>query len=236
MKLENTYSTRLDLGSPENCTVCGKCASSCPNSAIEIKGQIKTAQDVIAEVLKDARYYKSSGGGMTISGGEPLAQLDFTLELLRLAKENNIHTCIETSGHGAKAKLLAIVPYVDLFLFDFKESDDTNHKKFTGVSRELIAQNLQALNDADAKIILRCPIIPTCNERAEHFSAIAKVANELRNIIEVNIMPYHPMGAPKAARIGREYEMPEIPFPTDEQIDEWVNAVARETEKMVRLG
>jgi len=219
-----------------NCSACGKCVSVCPNAAFEIKGCVMSAQDVMGEVLKDVRYYESSGGGLTISGGEPLAQFAFTLELLRLAKESGIHTCIETSGHVATNRLLAVMPYVDLFLYDFKESDDHNHKKFTGVSRNLIVDNLHAINNAGAKIILRCPIIPACNERAEHFSAIAATANALRNITEVNIMPYHPMGASKAARIGREYTIPDMAFPTDAQIEGWIGAVSRETNTVVRQG
>jgi len=222
--------------SRKDCSICGKCVSACPNAAFEIKGCIMSAQDVIGEVLKDVRYYESSGGGLTISGGEPLAQFEFTLELLRLAKENGIHTCVETSGHAATDRLLALVPYVDLFLYDFKESDDDNHKKFAGVSYSLIMDNLHALNNAGAKIILRCPIIPACNERLEHFSAIAATANALCNITEINIMPYHPMGASKAARIGREYTMPDMEFPTDTQIDGWIQAVSRETNTAVRQG
>jgi pyruvate formate lyase activating enzyme len=125
---------------------------------------------------------------------------------------------------------------VDLFLYDFKESDDDAHKKFTGVSRNLIMENLFAIDKAGAKIVLRCPVIPSCNERDTHFPAIAATANALHNIIEINIMPYHPMGASKAARIGREYPVSDKGFPADGQIGGWIQAVSRETNVTVKRG
>jgi len=210
--------------------------TACPQSAFEIKGITMQAQDVMAEVLKDMRYYKQSGGGITISGGEPLAQFNFTLELLRLARQNGIHTCIETSGHAPAERILAILPYVDLFLFDFKEVDEESHKKFTGVSNDIIINNLRLIDAVGEKIILRCPIIPTYNDRDEHFSAIAKLANSLQNITEINIMPYHPMGASKAVRVGHEYHVSDIGFPTDEQVNDWLQAVSSKTDVPVKKG
>lgn len=218
------------------CNLCGKCVSGCPSSAFEIKGQEMSAQDVMDVVLKDVRFYEQSGGGMTISGGEPFAQFEFTLELLHLAKENGIHTCLETSGYAPSDRMMAILPYTDLFLFDIKESNDENHKKYTGVSQRLIMDNLQAIDESGAKIILRCPIIPICNARDDHFAAIAALANKLGNIIEVNLMPYHPMGASKAARIGRDYPLEDMSFPAEAQITEWVERVGEQTDVVVRQG
>ena len=220
----------------EACSACGKCVYACPQSAFELKGTAMSVQDVIDVVLKDERYYKQSGGGLTLSGGEPLAQFDFALALLAAAKENGLNTCLETSGHAPTERLLAIMPYVDLFLYDFKESDDDNHKKFTGVSHALIMENLFAIDKAGAKIVLRCPIIPTYNQRDEHFIAIADTANGLHNILEINIMPYHPMGASKANRVGREYPIPDIGFPTEEQIDGWIESVSQKTGVTVKKG
>jgi len=193
-------------------------------------------KDVMAEIMKDLRYYKQSGGGLTISGGEPLAQFDFTLELLRLAKENDLHTCMETSGHAPTERILALLPYVDLFLFDFKDSNDNMHRKYTGVSNRQIIDNLRTIDVAGAKIILRCPIIPTCNNRGDHFSAISAIANSLQNIVEVNIMPYHPMGASKATRVGLTYLIEDIGFPTDEEVAGWLQAVSCNTAVAVMKG
>ena len=220
----------------KDCKACGKCATVCPRSALEIKGFVMPALDVINIALKDKRYYKHSGGGLTISGGEPLAQFDFTQELLRLAKENELHTCIETSGYAPADRLLSLVPYVDLFLYDFKESNEDNHKNFTGGSFNLIMENLFAIDKNGAKTILRCPIIPGYNERDEHFSAIAETANALKNIIEVNLMPYHPMGASKAKRIGKEYPVSDMSFPTDEQINGWLQTISQQTNVKVKKG
>ena len=220
----------------KDCDACGKCVDACLQSAFEIKGTAMQARDVMAIVMKDEKFYKQSGGGLTISGGEPLAQYDFTIELLRLAKENGLHTCVETGGFAPTDRMLGLVPYVDLFLYDFKENNEDRHKEFTGASNRLIIDNLLAIDGAGAKVILRCPIIPTCNDRADHFAAIAQMANTLRNIVEVNIMPYHPMGASKAMRIGREYRLADIGFPTDEQADDWVKATQQGTNVEVRKG
>ncbi|MCL2880038.1 MAG: glycyl-radical enzyme activating protein, partial [Treponema sp.] len=187
-----------------DCNACGRCVSACLQSALEIKGIVMSAQDVIAVALKDVRYYKQSGGGLTLSGGEPLAQFDFSLELLRLAKENSLHTCIETSGYAPAGRLLSLVPYIDLFLYDFKESNDDIHKKVTGVSRNLIMDNLFAIDKAGAKIALRCPIVPDRNDREDHFQAIAALANSLENIIEINLELYHPLGISKCENFGLE--------------------------------
>ena len=218
------------------CTSCGKCTEKCPQSALEIKGIVVTAQSVIDIALKDERYYKKSGGGFTISGGEPMAQYDFTFELLRLAKENNIHTCIETCGYTKTTQILSILPYTDLVLFDYKESDEDKHKEYTGVLNDLIIKNLQAIDTAGAKIILRCPIVPGYNDRDEHFTAIAETANSLNNISEINVMSYHPMGGSKAKRIGRKYKLSDIGFPEDEQINDWLMKIGKNTAVSVKKG
>ena len=216
------------------CTACGKCVRICPNSALELKGEVKTTQDVLDIILKDVRYYEKSGGGMTLSGGEPLAQFDYSLELLCLAKENGIHTCIETSGYISTDKIMSVLPFVDLFLYDFKVGNDDEHLKYTGVPKSPIMENLQKLDNVGAKIILRCPVIPGYNDNDEHFAAISETANSLTNIIEVNIMKYNPMGASKAKRIGQSGL--ELGFPEDKQVEGWLEAAARNTKVTVKLG
>jgi len=220
----------------QNCNACGKCVNVCPNSAFEIKGYLQTVQEVMEIVEKDKKFYDSSGGGLTISGGEPFSQFNFTLELLNQAKQAGIHTCIETSGQTSTENMLAAAEFTDLFLFDFKESDDMRHKEYTGVSQAQILKNLHAINDVGAKIILRCPIIPGINNRTEHFATIAKLANEFNNITAVNIMPYHPMGASKAARIGAEYKIDNAAFPSEDEITNWLSEVQIRTAVPVERG
>ena len=218
------------------CVACGSCIHECPANALEIKGHTMSAQAVVDEVLKDVRFYKKSGGGLTISGGEPFSQLDFTLEILKLAKSHGIHNCVETSGFGRQADFLAAAPYVDLFLFDYKESCPDNHKKFTGVDFKNIIANLEALSEAGAKIILRCPIIPTCNDRPDHLAAIGQLASRLKGITAVNIMAYHPMGASKSTGIGQDYPLANVGFPTQEAIDGWLTTTATHSTKPVTRG
>jgi len=223
----------------EDCNACGKCVTACPASAFEIKGIEMTAEEVLAEVLKDVRYYEKSGGGMTISGGEPLAQAAFTTELLRLAKENGIHTCVETSGHASIKVMPELSQYVDLWLFDYKASEG-DHKKFTGATRELIDRTLDFADGSchamGTGIVLRCPIVPTCNDTADHFAAIAQTANRLTTIKEINVMPYHPMGESKANRIGHDYPLADIGFPEEETVQGWIREIQAQTSTPVRKG
>jgi len=218
------------------CILCEKCVSACPASSLELKGSVMQAQDVIEIVLKDKRHYESSGGGLTLSGGEPLSQFEFSAELLQLAKAQNIHTCVETSGFVPTMRILSIAPFVDLFLYDYKESDAEQFEKTIGVDDELITKNLFTLDKAGSKIILRCPIIPTCNDRDDHFAKIAETANRLENITEINVMPYHPMGQSKSGRIGREYPLAGIDFSSDEKIIEWIEKISRQTKVPVKKG
>ncbi len=216
------------------CIQCGKCADICPTAALEMVGERRSVEEVISEVLKDRVFYETSGGGMTISGGEPMLQFDFTLALLRAAKEQGLHTCMETCGYTDTDKLRAVAPFVDLFLYDYKETDPARHKKYTGVSNRRILKNLRLLNDMGCNIVLRCPIIPTLNDRDDHFSGIAALANRLPHVSEINIEPYHPLGSGKAAMLGREYALPELTFPAEETVQDWIARVAKMTNVPVK--
>lgn len=212
----------------ENCAVCGKCIGwHCP--ALECIGEEKTAEEVLAEVLKDKIFYETSGGGMTVTGGEPMAQFRFTKELLTLAKEAGLHTAMETCGFAPWAQYEEILPLVDLFLWDYKECDPQRHLEYTGVTNEKILDNLQKIDAAGGKIILRCPIIPGYNLRPDHFSAIAAQANALKNVQEIHIEPYHPLGSGKCKNLGREYALEDVPFPETADADKWIAAIAAET-------
>lgn len=216
----------------KSCDFCGKCELYCPADARKICGKEYTIDEVLKEIVKDKPFYENSGGGVTLSGGEPLAQYDFSLELLKKAKENGMHTAIETCGYAEKSKILEIAKYVDLFLFDCKETDQELHKKYTGVDNKIILDNLKALSDAGSKIILRCPIIPGFNDRAEHFKGISEIAGKLSGIEHIEIEPFHPLGESKYSALSREYA--DIKPPDTETADKWIEQIKLGTEKEVK--
>ena len=187
-------------------------AAQCVYGALESVGKWMTVTEVIDDVMKDLRFFKESDGGITVSGGEPMLQHEFTLALLKEAKKRGIQTAMETSGFASLKQYKQVLPYVDEFLWDYKETDETKHKKFTGVSNQRILENLDALYKDGANIILRCPIIPGLNDTEEHFRGIAKRSRQMKNLKGVELMPYHKFGVAKDARIGRmeqkEYEIP----------------------------
>ena len=211
------------------CDACGACVRACPQAALEIKGERLSVAQVMADVVKDRAFFDGSGGGLTISGGEPLAQASFTRALLQAAKTAGIHTCIETSGFGQRERLLELLPLTDLFLFDWKQSDRDAHQRQVGVAQHRIHDNLIALSEAGAHIRLRCPVIPGINDRDSHFQTIARLANDLAGIEAVEVMPYHPMGRAKSERIGSHWQLPDLAFVDETQAASWRTAIAAHT-------
>lgn len=216
------------------CIQCGECAVECYARALEVAGKEMTVDEVITEVLKDRVFYQNSGGGMTLSGGEPMQQFDFSLQLLKSARESGLHNCIETSGCSSWERYAAIAPFVDIFLYDVKETDPLLHRQYTGVSNELLLENLFKLDQAGARTMLRCPVIPGLNDRLEHFQAIAGIANRMKNVVEINLLPYHPLGNSKNQRLGKEPPLTNIPMPGDSQAQEWLEMVQSATAIKVR--
>ena len=153
--------------------------------------------------MKDAIFYQTSGGGLTLSGGEPMAQFSFTRQLLTAAKARGLHTCLETCGFAPWEHFDGIRSLVDIFLFDYKLTVPALHKRYTGVTNEKILENLWKLDAAGAAVILRCPIIPGCNDTEEHFADIVALAKQYDNVKEVHLEPYHPLGISKLEQLGR---------------------------------
>ena len=218
------------------CRRCGVCAEKCYAKAIELIGREMSVEEVLADVEKDRPFYETSAGGMTLSGGEPLLQFDFTSALLQEAKRRALHTCIETCGFAPFDRLERLVPFVDLFLYDYKETDPGRHREYTGAPREVIVENLLRLDRLGAKIILRCPIIPGLNARDDHFAGIAALANRLDNIREIHLMPFHPLGKAKSERLGKTAPMEESAFPEADTVAAWVASVAAVARIPVRNG
>lgn len=185
------------------CLGCFACTGVCPSSALEKVGREMSVSEVLEEVLSDRVFYARSGGGITLSGGEPLAQADFAAQLLLSCKRESLHTCVETCGFGSQKALLELAAHTDLFLFDWKLTDPELHERFTGVSNRTIEENLALLCQSGAKIILRCPMIPGVNLNPAHYNGIAALSRRHAAICEIHLEPYHPLGAEKSRALGK---------------------------------
>jgi pyruvate formate lyase activating enzyme len=200
------------------CTACGACAPVCDARALEMVGRDLTVEEVMAVALRDRDYYAASGGGLTLSGGEPLAQPEFAEALLRAARRERLHCAVETSGFAEWPQLERLLPLVDLWLYDYKETNPQLHLSFTGESNQRILANLRALDRAGARLLLRCPMVPEYNARQEHLAAIAALARELPNLRGVELLPYHRLGQSKLRRFGFSSRMPASVKPPDKEL------------------
>lgn len=231
------HSIASTAAAPENrsqCTVCGACATVCPTGAREIIGRTMSVQEVMQDVLQDRVFYETSGGGITLSGGEPMMQPRFTLGILEASKSEGLHTCIETCGFTSTEILSKTLSLADLYLFDVKETNEKLHMEYTGASVNVIRKNLEFLNTSNATVVLRCPLIPGLNTRDDHCRAIGELAQELENVLRVELEPYHPLGISKSQRIGRNYSHQlSTQFMHDDQVAHCMQVVARYCTKEV---
>ncbi|MCK9280960.1 MAG: glycyl-radical enzyme activating protein [Melioribacteraceae bacterium] len=218
------------------CNLSGRCLTVCPNKALTLTGKVRTVDKIIELILRDKDYYNNSGGGVTISGGEPMTQFQFTKQILKACKENEIHTTLDTCGHAPSDRYLDIMPYVDLFLYDFKESDFQKHKEYTGVYNDLIQKNFNLLYDNGAKIILRCPIVPGFNDTEKHFHAISDIYRKFTKLHGIEIMPYHNIGLDKARKIGAEQNFISVDTTDKVKSREWISALTKYGIKNIKLG
>lgn len=195
------------------CVRCGKCLQVCPAVALKFAGTTQTVDEVMTKVMADKPFYDKSGGGMTLSGGDPLYQPAFALALLQEAKKRGLNTAVETSGFASETVFTSILPYTDLLLLDYKVTGDENHRKYTGVPQAPILANLERADAAGVDVVLRCPLIPGINMEEEHYKAIAALADKYDHVIRVDLEPYHTLGTGKLARLGKKdgfvAEMPE---------------------------
>ncbi len=209
-----------------NCRHCGECTKVCPSHAVEMIGRTVSAFDILNEAEKDWMFYKTSGGGVTISGGEPLFQSDFTCEILKLCQDKGIHTAIETSGLASETDLMKVLEHCDLVLFDIKETDAAAHETFTHAKLSVIVANLKLINDLRKDFIIRLPIIPGLNDREDHFHAVNKLVKNMDHCKGIEIMPYHNIGAYKYGFLQKKYCCQNVTEPNDETINYWKSLVS----------
>lgn len=214
----------------ENCRRCGRCAEKCYAEAIELIGRAMTVTEVLAEVMKDKLFYDNSGGGMTVSGGEPMLQFEFTQALLKAARSAGIHNCLDTCGFAPFDDYSRIREDVDLFLYDLKTTDSDQHRALTGVPLAGILDNLYRLDEANARIVLRCPLISDCNDDDDHLEKIAVIANKLRHVQEITIQPYHPLGKDKCKYLGYQVDNGvQIECASESRIKHYLQVIAEHT-------
>jgi pyruvate formate lyase activating enzyme len=202
------------------CNGCGNCATFCPNEARIMAGRTMSAEEVFQEVRKDEVFYKNSGGGVTLSGGEPLAQAEFSTSILRLCKQAGLHTAIETTGMAQWKTLRHVLEYTDLVLYDLKQMDTLVHRKSTGVSNDLILENVKRIRKELAiPVVARIPVVPGYNAAPENIEATANfIATELGRDTLVNILAYHRLGETKYDRLEKASRGISIIPPTSEQM------------------
>ena len=184
------------------------------NGKTKIIGRDVTVSEVMNEVLKDMPYYRRTGGGMTLSGGECLCQPDFSAALLYAAKQMGISTAIESTACASYEQIQKLLPNLDVYLLDIKHMYSAKHKAFTGQPNDLILENARKLAVDANELIIRVPVIPTFNDTPEEIRAIARFANSLPNVEQLHLLPYHRLGRDKYAGLGREYTLADIePIP-----------------------
>jgi len=215
-------SRKLDF---RKCDLCLKCAEACPTGAIHIAGDTMSIDEILREMEKDKLFYHHSGGGVTISGGEPLFQWRFTLQLLKAMKKSGIHTALDTSGYSRWDIMERVLAYTDLILLDLKHMDPKVHKWGTGRSNSLILKNAEKAS-TKADICLRFPFIPGYNDSKENVERTAEFGARI-GVKGVSILPYHSWGKSKYGKLGRRYTFNHVRPPTDEQCQEAVKVFER---------
>lgn len=207
------------------CVACGKCTEVCPAHALRIYGRKVTAEELVAVLLEDREFYIQTGGGVTLSGGEPLLQPDFCVELLRRLKEHGVHTAVDTSGAVDRSAIEKVMPYTDIFLFDVKAHSEELHKKLTGRGNREILDNLSFLDRSGKAIEIRIPLIPHGNDG--DMENIGAFLGGLRQIRKVKVLPYHHFYVPKYAALGLENPMSETAPPDAQTVENVISCLRK---------
>ncbi len=212
---------RLDWS---KCNHCLRCVDSCIYHSLNACGRYMTVMEVVEEILKDEDFYKNSGGGMTVSGGEALWQYRFVADLLEACRQKGLHTALDTSGYSSWEKMFHVLKHTDLVLFDVKHLDLKKHRKITGVGNSLILENLTRTAQ-QKRIWLRIPVIQGFNDADEHILRIADLGKRI-GAEKLSLLPYHEGGKSKCIQLGRKYGCPEAEIPDDEHLQRLKNLIA----------
>ncbi|RPI72957.1 MAG: glycyl-radical enzyme activating protein [Desulfobacteraceae bacterium] len=213
------------------CRLCGACARICPAEARQMIGREVRVSEVIEEIKKDILFYDQSGGGITFSGGEPLMQPEFLLDLLEACGRLGLQRAVDTTGYAPSSVVLDTAKQTDLFLYDLKHMDAEKHKEYTGVSNELILANLELLARQGARIRIRAPVIPGLNDDAKNLQALKKFVLTLPGVRDVHLLPYHRAAREKYRRFNMPYDLEALLPPPKNRLEkiaaEWEAAGLR---------
>ena len=206
----------------EKCTVCLKCAGACVNKALYASGWDTTVDEVYSRVDRDRAFFKN-GGGITISGGEPMAQFQFTYNLAKKLKAGGLNVCLDTTGYAETAMFEEILPYIDLFLYDIKHMDTEMHRKLTGVGNEPILENARFLSEHGAALQIRVPVIPKLTDKEADLRRTAEFCASLGGAVKlVQLLPYHSTGRMKYDRLGWSYRLKNVEPPGESTMSEYL--------------
>lgn len=202
------------------CKACGTCVQVCPAGARKLWGQVITVSDLMAEICRDIIFYENSGGGVTLSGGEPLMQLEFVRALLADCRKFNIHTAMETSAYASWEDLSVVMDCLDLIYVDVKHMLDGEHKRLTGKGNRGILNNIQRMSEegGKAELIIRVPVIPGYNDADENISLTAEFAAGLPQILRIELLPYHQYGLHAYSALSRKYPLVHLSVPEPQQM------------------
>ena len=195
-----------------NCKACGKCTEACPSGALELFGKTMTADEAAAKLLEDRIFY-ADNGGITLSGGEPLLHSQFCAELLKIMKGEGIHCAVDTCGNVPWSAFETVLPFTDMFLYDFKCPDSEKHRRLTGSGNELILENLKKLDLTGKEIEIRMIMVPEHNMSEDDLHAAGKFLSTIKHISAVRLLSYHSLARSKFQAVGHPDTMPEVPSP-----------------------
>jgi len=226
----------MPVTDPDKCTVCGRCVEACPNRAREVVGRTTTVAEVMDEVVRDRIFYDQSGGGVTFSGGEPLMQPDFLLDLLEACRSIWIHTAVDTTCYSPWETLKAVAERTDLFLCDIKHIDSREHKQLTGVDNKMILENITRLAGMGKQIIVRVPLVPGVNDDLYSMRAIADFVESLGSVRRLDLLPYHSGGLSKAVRLTGDIKLMRPKSQSNQGIVNKIKQVLEDRGLEVKIG